>query len=693
MSSFAHEDRQGSIDLVSDRDIILEADRDQDGAGDLVFRTGGVERARINHAGVGSGWGNVLGGSNAAAYASPIAPRLRSKLALGLQNATIVVLDDSTGVDGLATQVTAQGTLTAWLNKVFPNSYVAPYTSLPAGWVSQPGWVYQVAQWLASQYPAYTVTYYTFTGSGFGGSWSGATTLQTGTGSATLAIYNGAVSGTQEQYALASTRLNSMVRALQPDLTFLAYGHNDSAEITRFGWRMKALAHSVLQVAPLSELCMVAQNPEGANTYQQQRVAEVARVARQTGAGFVNFCQAFIDADASWATDLLNNDQVHPNSAGVAVEVNAVAAGLYQAQYVQPAPPVASGFAKAGLNLLNQADFSDYRGASAILNGWTMTACTASQDSTNYENARGFAVKLTSDGSTTWAKIAQSIPANGLQGEYVTVAVRMYVPSAQTDDATIGSVSLGDNINGTNTSLVSINCRDGWHWALISGQIAATASTITVSVNVDSSNSHASNITVDRVVAVVGDEPRDIFGTVPRTVSRADIALIGRGILAESVPWSIAGVGAAVGGTGATSFPTLMAVGLRAGDVVTGAVCFVVTAGASVTSCKMGLYKKDGTFLRATADVHASLAANTPLQQPFTSQYVVPADDVYLLAFWSLQSGGTTPTITKGAAFTSMGTALANGVNFPASSSAALSDLSGNVTVASANTAFWLAAY
>jgi hypothetical protein len=63
VSQFAPEDSQGSIDLVSNGDITFEADRDQDGAGDLVFRTGGVERARIKHDGSGTGWPNVLGGS------------------------------------------------------------------------------------------------------------------------------------------------------------------------------------------------------------------------------------------------------------------------------------------------------------------------------------------------------------------------------------------------------------------------------------------------------------------------------------------------------------------------------------------------------------------------------------------------------------------------------------------------------
>jgi glycerophosphoryl diester phosphodiesterase len=74
VSQFAPEDSQGTIDLVSNGDITFEADRDQDGAGDLVFRTGGVERARIKHDGSGTGWPNVLGGSGPAVASVATAP-------------------------------------------------------------------------------------------------------------------------------------------------------------------------------------------------------------------------------------------------------------------------------------------------------------------------------------------------------------------------------------------------------------------------------------------------------------------------------------------------------------------------------------------------------------------------------------------------------------------------------------------
>ena len=53
------DDTQGTQKIVSDADVILESDREANGAGDIVLRTGGVERGRVTATGAGSG---VLGG-------------------------------------------------------------------------------------------------------------------------------------------------------------------------------------------------------------------------------------------------------------------------------------------------------------------------------------------------------------------------------------------------------------------------------------------------------------------------------------------------------------------------------------------------------------------------------------------------------------------------------------------------------
>jgi hypothetical protein len=452
---------------------------------------------------------SVVSSSRLAQYTSPIAPRLMSKLALAQSSANVVMLGDSTMTDGQMEDVAPGATVSAWLKTVFPRTFVPPAHS------NQNGYFHQLALWFAAQFPAYTVRITNWVGEGFGGKFEAFTTLQVGTGEGppVLSFYNSGIVGTQEQYALI--RIPAMIGAVAPDLVFMGYGHNISAEVARFGWRMKSLAHAVLAAAPLTEIAMIAQNAQTANTNQQKRVFEVHRVARQVGGAFVNFCQAIIDASPEWMTELINADGVHPNSSGNAVELNVLVAGLTAGAYAQPSAPVESGFNRAAGNLLANGDFSAYTGG-AVLPGWTLAHCTPSKDEVNYENPRKYAVKLTSDGGGVFAKISQVLIASALDGRYVTMAVRMRVPSGQADDVNIGSISLADNISGTESTLVSINCRDGLYWEVISKRINATAGNMTASINVDSANAAAAEITVDRAILVVGDVPYDTTpGTLP----------------------------------------------------------------------------------------------------------------------------------------------------------------------------------
>lgn len=69
MSTFLREDYQGSQAVISNQDVIIESDRDQTGVGDIVFRSAGVERARIKSDGSSSGWSKLsLGVYNVKDY-------------------------------------------------------------------------------------------------------------------------------------------------------------------------------------------------------------------------------------------------------------------------------------------------------------------------------------------------------------------------------------------------------------------------------------------------------------------------------------------------------------------------------------------------------------------------------------------------------------------------------------------------
>jgi hypothetical protein len=135
--------------------------------------------------------------------------------------------------------------------------------------------------------------------------------------------------------------------------------------------------------------------------------------------------------------------------------------------------------------------------------------------------------------------------------------------------------------------------------------------------------------------------------TFPVPKDRTQIALTGRGLIAETFPLGTGQSGTAPGATGANAAAQFGAVGLRAGDVVTGVICHCVTAGSGSTLTKTGLYDSTGTFIKATADFTASLANNTFVTAALVGgAYTIPADGLYYLALLALATV-TVPTFLR----------------------------------------------
>lgn len=177
--------------------------------------------------------------------------------------------------------------------------------------------------------------------------------------------------------------------------------------------------------------------------------------------------------------------------------------------------------------------------------------------------------------------------------------------------------------------------------------------------------------------------------------NREQLRNAGLGIIAQTYDLSASGAtGAAVGTTGASSSMCLGAIGLRAGDSVTGAVSYQVGAANTPTLAKMGLFTSSGTFLKATADFSASLAASTYMQFAFSGgAYKVTADGVYYLSLLTLATT-TQPTFVRGMSLTGAGAALSGGL-VRASSLSSKSDIAADATISAgpASSLFWLAAY
>jgi hypothetical protein len=112
---------------------------------------------------------------------------LMSKLERGVQDAGILVVSDSTG------NATDE-------------------------------WPYLVVQWLAAQFPAYTVVNRFWDEVG-DVAYSAPTTVQTGTGAQTLSVWIAARAGSSPQHFLGS-RFDAAIRNTTPDVIFTNHGHN-----------------------------------------------------------------------------------------------------------------------------------------------------------------------------------------------------------------------------------------------------------------------------------------------------------------------------------------------------------------------------------------------------------------------------------------------------------------------------------
>jgi hypothetical protein len=265
--------------------------------------------------------------SFAVAPLGEAAATLMSKLEAGKENACIAIFGDSTGDE------------TNIANR----------------------WPRRTAQWLAAQYPQYTVNFrhwdkvnadLTPTGSysALGSGKSEVIHVGTGTGNAggpfVLDIYNGSASGSAPAYNLAPARWQVMAIPLNPtpDLVFINHGHNTGgANGAQFRYLLMQLTRAVQNLWPQAGLIVTAQNPMGVGvgdyTLDLQRARSVISLAATEGYGLVNVLQTYLN-NPNYDADWLNPaDHLHPSDAGSIVWTNEVTRQLASATSVVPRAP------------------------------------------------------------------------------------------------------------------------------------------------------------------------------------------------------------------------------------------------------------------------------------------------------------------------------------------------------------------
>lgn len=176
-------------------------------------------------------------------------------------------------------------------------------------------WVYLTAQWLAAKYPAYTVTHRLWNDTNQ--NYDAATTIQTGTGSKTLAIYNASTPGKYSDYSLPILAAQIPVT---PHAVIISYGYNSTATTARTA--QYPLVRAIRESFPFAAIVVTAQasrissDSDYANNLLRQQ--SNIDLAASEGLGLINVLQAFLD-NPTYAADWLQGDGLHPNTAGMLV--------------------------------------------------------------------------------------------------------------------------------------------------------------------------------------------------------------------------------------------------------------------------------------------------------------------------------------------------------------------------------------
>ena len=399
---------------------------------------------------------------------------LLSKMRAALEDVCVIINSDSTGI----TQDTDPAT-----GLVFKK------------------WTRKLAEFLAANYPAYTVNYYSWSSNAY----TTPETLQIGTEGKTLHFYNAAVAGTQPLY-LMGQYFEAAYVPRQADLIIFNHGHNTDNNVpasTHMGMDL-AILYTMLQRHPNAGAVIVSQNPLRDNNNGTVRSNGARQAAITAGFSLVDAFQMFQNAGkpTGWYMD-----NIHPNSVG-----DAKIFDLVKNLFVWPSSPsrYVPGLT-AGVNLLKNADFTTWGDGLDSPDGWTLTGCTAEKDTVNFESG-DYGLKLVSTG-TIEAYAAYSLPASlvkRLRGKTVTLAARVFIPTTSTR-GNCGAVQIPEVTNNRPYGTPN-GGRGGFIWKATVITVPTTATALTVRAVLDTSGGAVGNwCTFDRLTLSAGNIPQDFY--------------------------------------------------------------------------------------------------------------------------------------------------------------------------------------
>lgn len=367
-----------------------------------------------------------------------------------------------------------------------------------------PSWVYQAAPMIAERFGIQVRLRVAIAGTP--PSWSASTVY--GTGSKSLTIWNASFDSQSWEYNMEINRREPLIVGTNPDAVIFSYGHNENfaqAQVNNMQPqrdKMIACVESIRSFIPSVSVVIMSQNPLLAadkDMASQYRADMYRRYATDRGYGFIDICAAFINSGRV-LTDIVYSDGIHPNAAGHKLWADEFMRHFHGRPGSQGIPAQPPAFSQGARNWLPNSTFRMTAGA---LPGWTLS---------NLALANGTSVHEVENTSLAINNVAAALgamnfdlPVNLFRGQYVTFAVRMYIPNGSSSGA--GRVGL---ISSEDTYLSDLwsGTRGQWFWRTVSGRVKPFATTLRVQIAVTTA-AEATTIYIDRASVVVGAYPAD----------------------------------------------------------------------------------------------------------------------------------------------------------------------------------------
>lgn len=360
-------------------------------------------------------------------------------------------------------------------------------------------WAYQYSKWLGEKFPKYKVDYYRLAGTVY----SSSVTIQAGTGSKVLRVYNCSVIASKPDHILGH-RFDVAVRGvLNADLIIMNHGHvmmTDPATTENPTDLLVAAGASMLQEHPQAGLVFLTQNPRRGDDNFRTMYKSILDAASILNATVADSYQKFI-AENKNPTYYLDN--INPSALGTLLQVNALKDVTFSGSHLA----ANSSLDNLQQNLIINGNFSDY--GNPVPEKWTLTGATVAKE-TNALYVQGqnpYVVEITSTAAN--GGLQYSVPANMvrmLAGRRLTVAARIYVSSGATDTA--GRLNLTTSSKTSHFTRPSAEAKAGWVWKTLSLDVGNLDSSITVKIEGDAAGANGKCL-VDRVILTTGSLPVD----------------------------------------------------------------------------------------------------------------------------------------------------------------------------------------